>query len=645
MHLVLGPLLDSYGFSVMFASFCTMGAILFVTYSGMPEACGETRGEVSFRSVFGIIARSKWFFANITILGAGFSMVEGMLFLLLQQLQASTFLCGLSVMVTVIFELPIFAYASSLLRRFGTTKLILLAQLAWVIRAVLYSRMSAAWAVLLVEPLHGVTFALAWVGAIDHVAKPAVSGEGLQASSQGLLTACFLGLGPIIGLLGGGLLFDTVGGHAAYAIFAVFVSVSGLIYWSRSHIEEAEPELETVLKGRLHQAVSIAQMTEIPNRWTRVKELSEDVLQFDFNNAHARWLRGLALKSMGKTKEAEEECRRAVDCARSQGKDGEAQQWDKELQETFGGGTATSRTPKATPQAAAADAGAPGGQAEAQPAAKKAPSPALQKGFFNRTSRKTEVTDQGKDGDEAKTARDGLKEGHAAKPSGREVELEQELTSLRKSLHDQEAELKKKIMSAEARHAEEQHFREGSEAILQELENCIHAVAPSSSSSSSSAAQVAVQQATERTQAGKAWAENEQQRYVEFSTEVLTLQEMSVREFREQEDTASKQSKELRELAKRFGDLLRLAKRLDGFVREHSSGREIADPDVQHMAQQVADFHSLPWTSKLSAMLDDGALLRIVAMFSVLGMMLGLALVVETGFANACSLTCRRTQD
>lgn len=102
--------------------------------------------------------------------------------------------------------------------------------------------MSAAWAVLLVEPLHGVTFALAWVGAIDHVAKPAVSGEGLQASSQGLLTACFLGLGPIIGLLGGGLLFDTVGGHAAYAIFAVFVSVSGLIYWSRSHIEEAEPD-------------------------------------------------------------------------------------------------------------------------------------------------------------------------------------------------------------------------------------------------------------------------------------------------------------------------------------------------------------------------------------------------------------------
>ena len=36
--------------------------------------------------------------------------------------------------------------------------------------------MSSAWMVLLVEPLHGVTFALAWTAAIDFVKKPQVSG-------------------------------------------------------------------------------------------------------------------------------------------------------------------------------------------------------------------------------------------------------------------------------------------------------------------------------------------------------------------------------------------------------------------------------------------------------------------------------------
>ena len=43
--------------------------------------------------------------------------------------------------------------------------------------AAFYWQMSTAWIVLLVEPLHGVTFALAWTAAIDFVKKPEVSGR------------------------------------------------------------------------------------------------------------------------------------------------------------------------------------------------------------------------------------------------------------------------------------------------------------------------------------------------------------------------------------------------------------------------------------------------------------------------------------
>ncbi|CAE6939652.1 mfsd6b, partial [Symbiodinium natans] len=363
----------------------------------------------------------------------------------------------------------------------------------------------------------------------------------------------------------------------------------------------APQELETVLKGRLHQAVSIAQMTDLPNRWGRVKDLSEDVLQFDFNNAHARWLRGLSLKSQGRIKEAEEECRRAVECARSQGKDAEAHQWESEIKSTFSDGSAQSS--RKSPETPAAASGASGpAEGEADPAEKKVSSSSLQKGFLNRSSRKTEAMGQGKDV-ESKTARTPK----TPKASEREVELEQELESLRRSYQNQEAELKKQTMSSEAKKAEEQRFRDGAEVILRELENCIGAISTSESPSSSPTTKTeALQQATERMQAGKAWAQNEQQRYVEFSTEVLTLQEMSAKEFREQEESASKQSKELRELAKRFSDLLRSAKHLDGYIREQSSGRETAVADLQYLAQQVADFHSLSWTSKLAAMADDG---------------------------------------
>ncbi|CAK9001416.1 unnamed protein product [Durusdinium trenchii] len=239
-HLPLGLLFDRFGFGVMFVSFVISAIGLFGATWGMPEACGEAEGDVSLQSIFGILRRNVAFFGNITVLGAGFAMVEGMLFLLLQEMKASTLLCGLSVVATVIFELPIFANAQFLLERFGTRRLVIAAQAAWVVRAFFYSQMSAAWMVLLVEPLHGVTFALAWTAAIDFVKRPEVSGEGLEASAQGLLTACFHGVGPIIGLLGGGVLFDSLGGHQSYLIFALGVLVSGWIYW----IQTSDAELQ-----------------------------------------------------------------------------------------------------------------------------------------------------------------------------------------------------------------------------------------------------------------------------------------------------------------------------------------------------------------------------------------------------------------
>ena len=245
MHLLLGSLFDHLGFKIMFRSYLISGTLLFVvTRCGMPEACGKEQGKVYFHSVLGILVRNRVFFGNIVFLGSGFSMVENMLFLVLEEMQASTLLCGFSVFVTVIFELPIFAYAQPLLKRLGTRNMIILGQAAWVVRAVFYSRMSTPWTVLLIEPLHGVTFALVWTAATDHVASPAVCPEGLEASAQGLLRASFMGVGPLIGLCSAGLLFDTVGGHFAYFIFSILVLLSGLVYWLNG-----EPEAPRSHKG------------------------------------------------------------------------------------------------------------------------------------------------------------------------------------------------------------------------------------------------------------------------------------------------------------------------------------------------------------------------------------------------------------
>jgi len=231
MHLLLGPLLDAAGFAALFSCFMVFAVMLFlVTRVSVPQACGQAKKEVTTEAILNIFRQNRLFFVNIAAIGAGFSMVEGMLFLLLQELNASNLLCGLAVVVTVIFELPIFHYAKPIIATLGTRKMILLGQLAWVVRAIFYANMTEAWTVLLIEPLHGVTFALVWTAATQHVADPAISGEGLEASAQGLLQVCFMGIGPVLGLSIGGWLFQHLGSHAVYGVFSVIILAIGLAY-------------------------------------------------------------------------------------------------------------------------------------------------------------------------------------------------------------------------------------------------------------------------------------------------------------------------------------------------------------------------------------------------------------------------------
>ena len=74
---------------------------------------GDEDEQVELREVFRTVCEINflWFLAEVMVLGAGIGVVERLLFVYLQNdLKASTTLCGLTVGVTVLFELPIFSY-------------------------------------------------------------------------------------------------------------------------------------------------------------------------------------------------------------------------------------------------------------------------------------------------------------------------------------------------------------------------------------------------------------------------------------------------------------------------------------------------------------------------------------------------------
>mmetsp|Transcript_40994 Transcript_40994/g.98844 ORF Transcript_40994/g.98844 Transcript_40994/m.98844 type:complete len:521 (+) Transcript_40994:548-2110(+) len=114
--------------------------------------------------------RTLIFLLEVIIMGAAMATVERLLFLyLVNDLQASTFICGLSVFVNVLFELPIFWYASKFMALLGHDGLMIVAMACFSFRVWGYTLLtpSTKWAILGLEVLHGVTFACYWTAATD----------------------------------------------------------------------------------------------------------------------------------------------------------------------------------------------------------------------------------------------------------------------------------------------------------------------------------------------------------------------------------------------------------------------------------------------------------------------------------------------
>lgn len=162
------------------------------------------------------------------ILTMGTSIVENLVFLFFRDsLDSSYTTCGVSVAVTVLFEIPIFQYSKSLLRMFGRRGLLVIACAAYIVRVVGYTVAPSAWWVLLLEPMHGVTFGCACTASVDFAATMAPT--NLDATSQAVLGS-LSGMGGLVGTTLGAFVEDKYGPHMLYRGAAVVVSITTFLY-------------------------------------------------------------------------------------------------------------------------------------------------------------------------------------------------------------------------------------------------------------------------------------------------------------------------------------------------------------------------------------------------------------------------------
>jgi len=128
---------------------------------------------------------------------------------------------GLTVSVTVLFEIPLFQFAPDVLKWLGSPVLMLQwGAVAYVVRVIGYSFIpqSHPYWVLLLEPLHGITIAFVMTSSV--VVADSWVPKGYEASGQGFLSM-IRGLGQFVGFCVAGYL----DGRTLYRVLAAIVTV------------------------------------------------------------------------------------------------------------------------------------------------------------------------------------------------------------------------------------------------------------------------------------------------------------------------------------------------------------------------------------------------------------------------------------
>ena len=199
------------------------------SFKEVPNPTQDTNSLTILRSMIGTFSACGFILSALT-LNMGTSVVENLIFLYFETLGGTNTICGLTVVVTVLFEIPIFHYAPQLLAYFGADSMQKIACFAYIIRVIGYTFVpqNKMALVLLFEPLHGVTYACSKTSAVEFAAR--ITPDGYEASGQGLLSM-ILGFGSVAGVLFGGWIEQALGPKFLYRSYAGIVAIGLAIFY------------------------------------------------------------------------------------------------------------------------------------------------------------------------------------------------------------------------------------------------------------------------------------------------------------------------------------------------------------------------------------------------------------------------------
>jgi MFS transporter, PPP family, 3-phenylpropionic acid transporter len=219
-----GALLQGFGLRLMpfvYAPLAaTFGTWVWRTIKPMP---GEA-STVSAPDVRGIPLAFVGFLVACFLLGASLAATQNFLTLQIDFLGGGALLIGAAAAFQALTEIPTMASIGELARRFGQRWLFVIGCAIYLVIYVAWAFVSNPMTAALLKLVGGVAFALTFVSAVM-IANDLVPSR-LRATGQTLMKSVMFGVAPVLGAVGGGLVYGTYGARTMFLASSILVTAA-----------------------------------------------------------------------------------------------------------------------------------------------------------------------------------------------------------------------------------------------------------------------------------------------------------------------------------------------------------------------------------------------------------------------------------
>ena len=227
--LIVGSLMERFGLRVGFYGFLPLMLAALLIALRMPVE--DYRRRVPFwRGLRTLVTNRQWaiFLTAIFISGIGRSGCGRFLFIHLSDLGAPPTLLGLSMVAEGIGEVPVFFFASHVMRRWSTRTLLIFGWTVFALRLYVLSIMKALWLFFPLQVVLGIAFSAMFSVGVTLTSE--LAPEGMGATAQAVYGVMRGGLASAAGAFLGGMIYDRWGGPALFQFGGTAIVVALIFF-------------------------------------------------------------------------------------------------------------------------------------------------------------------------------------------------------------------------------------------------------------------------------------------------------------------------------------------------------------------------------------------------------------------------------